>query len=313
MISKSKFLITGGAGFLGANLARKLANEGHEVLCLDNLLTGKMSNLPESNPNIQFENIDICEIEPSLYEADCIFHFASPASPKYYLKYPLETMNVASRGTRNALEIARINNARFIFSSTSEVYGRSEHFPQNEDCNGIIDINSKRAVYSESKRFAETMISEYRRKFSLDTTILRLFNTYGPFMHPDDGRVVSNFLRQSLAKEPLSINGDGSQTRSFCYVDDMISAILKIIDIDHPGPINIGNPEEISIIELGELIYGIINPGEKPDIDFQRLHPGDPARRCPDIKLVHSLTGWRPKIWLRKGLFRYIEWFKKSF
>lgn len=307
MKQNSKILIIGGAGFIGTNLCRKLIDLGHRITIIDNCVTGSMENVPD---RATFIPVDICRCGVPDCDYDYVFHLASIASPKYYLRYPLEAMDVAYTGTKNALEIARKCHAKFIFTSTSEIYGESMKFPQSEDDAGRVDPNSPRAVYSESKRVAETLISEYRRSYNVDTKILRIFNTFGPFMDINDGRVVPNFISQALSKKPLTIYGDGTQTRSFLYIDDLISAIIMILDIDYSGPINIGGEDEIAIRELGQMIYDMVNRKADPKYRFHPVQPDDPSRRLPDISLIKSLTGWRPQISLKEGLLKYIEWLR---
>ena len=254
-----KNIIAGGAGFIGSSLIRKLLNSGEQVICLDNFITGKKSNISHllSNPNFELIEHDITI--PIDLEADRIWHLACPASPKHYQKRPLNTLITSFNGTLNLLNIAKNNNAKLLFASSSEVYGNPEKHPQKEDYFGNVNPISKRACYEEGKRISETLCYDFYREYKTDICIARIFNTYGPWMVQDDGRVVSNFILQALKEDFITINGDGKQTRSFCYIDDLVSGLIKLMNTDYINPLNLGNDEEVTIIELGNLIKKKIN------------------------------------------------------
>jgi nucleoside-diphosphate-sugar epimerase len=305
----SRIVITGGAGFLGSHLSRHLLARGDEVVAVDNLSTGLRVNVEELETGTGFELVvaDVCESIPVTGKVDGVLHFASPASPPEYLEMPLETMDVNSIGTRNALELARANDCRFLVASTSEVYGDPIVHPQCEDYNGNVDPTGPRAVYDEAKRFAETLTMAYRRLFDIDTAIVRIFNTYGPRLRPADGRVVSNFLAQAIDGKPLTIYGDGSQTRSFCYVDDEVRGLVALFDSEVPEPVNIGNPDEYTMLELADVVLDVT--GSSSELVFEPLPTGDPTQRKPDITRARELLGWEPEISLRDGLARMHRWY----
>ena len=304
-------LITGGAGFLGSHLCDLLLKEGHRVICMDNLITGDISNIAHLNDsNFKFIKQDITEYLYLDEDIDYVLHFASPASPIDYLKLPIQTLKVGALGTHKALGLARQKKAKFFLASTSEVYGDPLVNPQKEDYWGNVNPIGVRGVYDEAKRFAEAMTMAYRRYHGMDTRIVRIFNTYGPRMRMDDGRVVPNFIRQALCGEPLTIFGDGSQTRSFCYVSDLIDGIYKLMLSDFGEPVNIGNPDEMKILEFADEILRIT--GSSSEIAYEPLPQDDPKVRRPDIARARELLGWEPKISLMDGLSKTIEWFEQK-
>jgi dTDP-glucose 4,6-dehydratase len=308
----SRMVITGGAGFLGSHLCRQLLERGDEVVAVDNLCTGLRQNVADLEDEAGFELIvaDVSREIPVSGRIDGVLHFASPASPPEYLAMPLETMDVGSLGTRHSLELARANGARFLVASTSEIYGDPLVHPQPEDYNGNVNSVGPRAVYDEAKRFAETLTMTYHRQFGVNTAIVRIFNTYGPRLRPADGRVVSNFLAQAAVGAPLTVYGDGSQTRSFCYVDDEVRGILALFDSDVVEPVNIGNPDEYTMLQLADVVREVT--GSSSDLAFEPLPVDDPAQRQPDITRARELLGWEPEIPLRDGLGRMYEWYKKE-
>lgn len=310
-------LISGGAGFLGSNLSALLLSEGHHVWAVDNLITGRRENLDEliDNPNFSFIEQDI--ISPTILDRvegtkfDAVFHMASPASPPWYQKYPLETLEVNSIGTKHMLEIAKRNNAKLIFASTSEVYGDPLEHPQKETYWGNVNSFGARSCYDEAKRYGEAICYTYLHDYDVDVRIVRIFNTYGPNMDPQDGRVVSNFVTQAIQGYDLTIYGDGSQTRAFCYVDDLIRGFHLMMTKDVKGEvINLGNPNEFTMLELAEKI--IEKVGKSNQISYQDLPQDDPKKRRPDIYKAKELLGWEPEISLEKGLTKTIEYFKKT-
>ncbi len=308
-------LITGGAGFLGSHLADMYLDEGYKVTCVDNLSTGSMKNIDHllKNKNFNFIEYDICRPVPkSLTEEkfDIIANLASPASPPHYQRLAIETLDVGSTGLKNMLDLARKNNARFFQASTSEVYGDPEIHPQPESYKGSVNTYGPRSMYDESKRFGEALIYSYRNKYKLNTTIARFFNTYGPRMDPHDGRVVSNFIVQAIKGQSLTVYGDGMQTRSFCYVDDLIEGIKLLIDSNEEGPMNLGNSGEFTIIELAKKVISLT--GSKSELIYEQLPGDDPMQRKPDILLAMNKLHWKPKINLDDGLKKTIEYFKKA-
>jgi len=314
-----KILITGAAGFLGTNLSLRLLNEGHEVIGVDNLYSGSERNLKqlENHSRFRFVRHDIRKPleRKTIGEVNQIYHLACPASPPIYQKDHQFTFDSSVDGTRNALAFARENNAVMLFSSTSEVYGNPKKHPQTEDYNGNVNPVGERSCYDEGKRAAETCCY-IASKTGVDVRIARIFNTYGPFMDPKDGRVVSNFINQALRNEPITIYGDGSQTRSFCYVSDLIEGLVKLMnhkkahsEEDVFGPINLGNPDEFTVYELAKKVLGLI-PDSKSKIDYFQLPSDDPVVRRPDISKAIKILGWEPKIRLDEGLERTIEYFK---
>jgi dTDP-glucose 4,6-dehydratase len=305
----ARIVITGGAGFLGSHLTDALLARGDEVVSFDDLCTGELRNLAhlDGHPRFTFVEQDVTEHIGVDGPVDAVLHLASPASPPGYLALPIETLMVGSRGTHNALGLARAKGARFFVSSTSEVYGDPSVHPQPETYWGNVNPIGPRSVYDEAKRFTEALTMAYHRTHGLDVRIVRIFNTYGPRMRADDGRVVSNFIVQALRGEPLTIYGDGSQTRSFCYVEDEIRGFLALLDGPHTGPINIGNDGEFTMLELAEVVREVT--GTSSRIEHLPLPEDDPKQRRPDLTLARSLLGWEPTVALRDGVARTVEYF----
>lgn len=306
-----RILITGAAGFLGSHLCDRLLEDGHDVIGMDNLLTGNSDNLAHlmGHGRFRFVQYDVTQfifVEGAL---DGVMHFASPASPIDYLAKPIQTLKVGSLGTHKALGLAKAKNARFFLASTSEVYGDPEVHPQPEAYWGNVNPTGPRGVYDEAKRFAEAMTMAYHRFHGVDTRIVRIFNTYGPRMRPHDGRVVSNFIRQALADEPLTVYGDGSQTRSFCYVSDLVEGIVRLFHSDHSDPVNVGNPDEFTVLELAERVKAMIE--SKSEIVFEPLPEDDPKVRQPDVSRAAAVLDWQPVIPLEDGLRRTIPYFRE--
>jgi dTDP-glucose 4,6-dehydratase len=331
-MSKPIALVTGGAGFLGSHLCDLLLREGHEVICVDNLITGNRKNISghKNNPDFKFIEKDISDKIEINDKLDYVFHLASPASPIDYLKLPIETLKVGSFGTYNILELARKNNARFLISSTSEVYGDPLQNPQQETYWGNVNPIGPRSVYDESKRFSEACTMAFYRHYGMDTKIIRIFNTYGPRMRKDDGRIVPSLIIQALRNEPMTIFGDGKQTRSFCYVSDLIRGIYAMMQSDEHGPINLGNPIEIDMLELADRIKSIFGCNNenvfvgvhgdddlisycKSEVAFKLLPQDDPRLRQPDITKAKTLLGWSPDIGLNDGLRETIKWFTEKY
>lgn len=305
----SRVLVSGGAGFIGSHLCGRLLQAGHEVTCLDNLFTGRHENvrLYSSNPKFEFIRHDVTE--PILLEVDQIYHLACPASPVHYQFNPVKTIKTNVMGTINMLGLAKRVGARVLLASTSEVYGNPLEHPQKETYWGHVNPIGIRSCYDEGKRVAETLAMDYHRQNKVDVRIIRIFNTYGPRMLFDDGRVVSNFIVQALKGEPLTVYGDGQQTRSFCYVDDLVNGILGMMNKDgFVGPVNLGNPHEVTVRELAEKILSLTGSSSK--IDFRPLPQDDPSRRKPDISLAKEKLGWEPKIGFEQGLKMTIEEFR---
>jgi dTDP-glucose 4,6-dehydratase len=305
----ARIVVTGGAGFVGSHLCDRLLARGDEVVAVDNLATGRIENIEHvrDHKGFTFVRADVSQELPVSGRVDGVLHFASPASPPEYLAMPLETLDVGSLGTRRALDLAREHDARFLFASTSEIYGDPEVHPQVETYNGNVDPTGTRAVYDEAKRFAETLTMTYQRLFDLPTAIVRIFNTYGPRLRPADGRVVSNFLVQALSEKPLTIFGSGEQTRSFCYVDDEVAGILALFDSDVCEPVNIGNPNEFTMLQLADFVLAVT--GSRSEIVYEDLPAGDPTRRRPDITRAQELLGWQPTIELPDGLALTRDWY----
>lgn len=313
-----RILITGAAGFLGSHLCDRLLAEGHTVVGMDNFITGSPDNLAHlaSHPRFSFIRHDVSNFIFVPGKLDAVLHFASPASPNVnsprgYVNLPIQTMKAGALGTHNTLGLARANQARFLLASTSEIYGDPLEHPQKESYWGHVDPISERSVYDEAKRFAEALTMAYHRFHGIDTRIARIFNTYGPRMHLDDGRAVPNFLKQALSQEPLTVYGDGAQTRSFCYVSDLIDGIYRLLLSDEHEPVNIGNPSETTILEFATTINRLTrNPAGIVHRD-QRM-PGDPQRRQPDITRARQVLGWEPRISLEEGLNRTIPYFAEK-
>jgi dTDP-glucose 4,6-dehydratase len=302
-------VVTGGAGFIGSHVCDRLRDGGAEVVCLDNLLTGSRENLAGllDDPRFALLRRDVCEPFDLPGPVDLVLHLASPASPRDYALHPLETLKAGAHGTLNALELARRKEARFVLASTSEVYGDPLVHPQVETYWGNVNPVGPRSQYDEAKRYAEALTTAYRATQDTDTTIVRIFNTYGPRMRPGDGRAVPNFVTQALAGRPLTVAGDGSQTRSLCFVDDTVCAVLAAARCGHPGPINIGNPAELTILQLAACVRELC--GSRSPIEFVDRPVDDPALRMPDISLARSVLGWQPTVDLEKGLKTTIDWF----
>ncbi len=293
--------MTGGAGFLGSHLCDRLLDEGNRVICVDNLDTGSLENIEHiRDPRFEFVQHDMVEHLEHPGPLDELYHLASPASPIDYLRLPLHTLKVGSYGTHNALGLAKRHRARFLLASTSEVYGDPQVHPQPETYWGHVNPIGPRGVYDEAKRYAEALTMAYHRQQGVDTKIVRIFNTYGPRMRPHDGRAVPTFLRQALSNLPLTVFGEGSQTRSFCFVSDLIDGLIRLIRSDYHEPVNIGNPSEFTILELAEAILRIT--GSRSEIVYEALPQDDPAIRQPDITLARALLGWEPSVSLEQGL-----------
>jgi dTDP-glucose 4,6-dehydratase len=305
-------VVTGGAGFLGSHLCESLLTRGWQVLCVDNFLTGAKGNIEHlaGRAGFEFEQRDVTQPLEVKGAVDAVMHFASPASPPDYLKFPIETMMVGSQGTHNALELARKMKARFFLASTSECYGDPEVSPQPETYWGHVNPIGPRGVYDEAKRFSEAMTMAYWRYHQVDTRIVRIFNTYGPRMRLNDGRALPNFFYQALMGQPLTVYGDGSQTRSFCYVEDLIEGIYRLLESNEHEPTNVGNPQEITILEFAERIRKLIVT-EAP-INFHPLPQDDPKQRCPDITKARRLLHWEPKVNLEEGLRITLEYFRRQ-
>jgi dTDP-glucose 4,6-dehydratase len=304
-------LVTGAAGFLGSHLCDVLLAEGHSVVGVDNLITGRMRNLEhlQNEPRFEFQEADICRAF-DFGPVDYVFHFACPASPVDYMVHGVPTLQVGSLGTFNALDLARKYNAKYLVSSTSECYGDPLEHPQKETYWGNVNPIGPRSVYDEAKRFSEAVTMAYHRYFKVDTHIVRIFNTYGPRLQLNDGRVVSNFMKQALRGDDLTVYGDGLQTRSFCYVADEIEGILRLSRSDEHLPTNIGNPGEFTILECAQLVLKVT--GSKSRITFEPLPQDDPKQRCPDIAKARELLGWEPKVDLETGLKLSLDYFKES-
>jgi len=305
-----RVLITGGAGFLGSHVCSRHVAQGHDVYCLDNLQTGHTLNIEALNQNQNFQFIHHDVIDPLNLEVDEIYHLACPASPPQYQKNPVNTAKVSFLGTLNMLELAQKNKAKIFFASTSEVYGDPEQHPQTESYRGCVNTIGPRACYDEGKRIAETLCFDFIRMYGLNVKVARFFNTYGPNMDPEDGRVVSNFIVQSLLGRDLTVYGEGQQTRSFCYVDDLVNAMLLFMaqPADISGPINLGNPVEFTILELANQVLELT--GSTSKLLYFPLPIDDPRQRCPDISLARQLLGWQPRTPLREGLVETIKYFR---
>lgn len=307
-----RILITGGAGFLGSHLCDKFIGKGYEVICMDNLITGSTENIAHLIGNDQFRFIhhDVTEYMYIDGELDAILHFASPASPVDYLRYPIQTLKVGSLGTHKALGLAKAKKARFLLASTSEVYGDPLTHPQEESYWGNVNPIGIRGVYDEAKRFAEAMTMAYHRYHGLETRIVRIFNTYGPRMRIEDGRAIPAFMSQALREESLTVFGDGSQTRSVCYVDDLVEGIYQLLLSDESDPVNIGNPDELSMLDLAKEILEI--SGSSSQIVYKDLPQDDPKVRQPDITRAQTILKWQPNVQRREGLIKTLEYFKQA-
>jgi dTDP-glucose 4,6-dehydratase len=310
-MTKSRLLITGGAGFLGSHLCERFLAEGYEVICMDNLITGDLANVEHlfRNRDFHFEERDVTEYIHVTGQLDAVLHFASPASPIDYLELPIQTLKVGSLGTHKALGLAHAKGARFLLASTSECYGDPLVHPQSEDYWGNVNPVGPRGVYDEAKRFAEAITMAYQRYHGLETRIVRIFNTYGPRMRLNDGRVLPAFMPQALRGDPLTVFGNGSQTRSFCYVDDLVDGIYALLHSDEKLPTNIGNPSEMTILEFAREVIDIT--GSNSDICFQPLPEDDPKVRQPDITKARRVLGWEPRVLLRDGLKMALASFKE--
>ncbi len=308
---KPKVLITGGAGFLGSHLCDKYIKNGYQVVCMDNLITGNLDNVKHlfENEDFTFINYDVTNFVYVPGKLDLILHFASPASPIDYLNMPIQTLKVGSLGTHKTLGLAKEKNARYLLASTSEVYGDPLIHPQKEDYWGNVNPIGYRGVYDEAKRFAEAMVMAYHRFHNVDTRIVRIFNTYGPRMRTNDGRALPAFMSQAIRGEDITVFGDGSQTRSFCFVEDLVEGIFRLSQSDEVNPVNIGNPEEISIKEFAEEVISLT--GTKGKIVYKDLPKDDPQVRQPDITRARSILNWEPKVSRREGLKRTLEYFKQ--
>ncbi|WP_419163640.1 UDP-glucuronic acid decarboxylase family protein [Candidatus Palauibacter sp.] len=306
-----RLVVTGAAGFLGSHLTDRLLAEGHAVLGVDNLITGRRENLShlEDEPRFELLERDVSQQLEIEGDVDGIFHFASPASPVDYLRFPIQTLKAGALGTHHALGLARARGARLLLASTSEVYGDPLVHPQPESYWGNVNPVGPRAVYDEAKRFAEALTMAYHRSHGVDSRIVRIFNTYGPRMRPDDGRVVSNFIVQALRGEPLTLYGDGSQSRSFCYVSDLVEGIWRLFNADIHDPVNLGNPGEYTIRELSDLV--LATAGSASALEVRPLPADDPKVRCPDISLALSVLRWAPRIPLKVGLARTVAYFRE--
>jgi len=319
-----RILVTGGAGFIGSHLSERLLNDGHEVLCLDNYFTGTKKNISHLLTHPHFELVIHDVTQPILLEVDWIFNLACPASPIHYQYNPVKTIKVNVLGALNMLGLAKRVRARVMQASTSEIYGDPETHPQREEYWGNVNPIGKRSCYDEGKRVAETLFFDYLRQNNVDIKVVRIFNTYGPRMRPDDGRVISNFITEAINNKPITIYGDGKQTRSFCYIDDMIEGMIRMMDYEtgehkrernytkpylsgFSGPINLGNPNEVSIISIAKRIIDMLD--SKSEIIFEKLPDDDPRRRCPDISKAKNYLEWQPKVSLEKGLKKTIDYF----
>ncbi len=306
-----RLVVTGAAGFLGSHLTDRLLREGHEVIGIDNLITGDLANLGhlERDATFTFVRHDVTRFIAIEGPVDGVFHFASPASPIDYLELPIQTLKVGALGTHNCLGLAKAKNARFFLASTSEVYGDPQQHPQTEAYWGHVNPIGPRGVYDEAKRFAEAMTMAYHRYHGVDTRIVRIFNTYGPRMRPHDGRVVSNFIVQALRGEPLTVYGDGSQTRSFCYVEDLIDGIVRLFERGGAEPINVGNPDEFTIRQLADIVLELTDSSSP--LVIEPLPTDDPRQRQPDISRAKAVLGWEPHIPLLDGLARTVPYFRE--
>ena len=305
-------LVAGGAGFVGSHLCDRLVRDGEQVICVDNLISGRIENIRSllGHPQFTFLGHDIVDPLPALPRVDRIYHLASPASPPLYQRYPVETLRVNSEGTRHMLDVAVRDGARFLFASTSEVYGDPLVHPQQEEYRGNVSTTGPRSMYDEAKRYGEALTQAYAESRGVDTRIVRIFNTYGPRLDPNDGRVVSNFVIQALRGEPLTVYGDGSQTRSFQYVDDLIEGMVRLMDSSCREPVNIGNPAEFTMLEFAHMVLGLTR--SRSTIAYRPLPVDDPRQRRPDITRARAMLGWEPRVTVEAGLTRTIAHFRHN-
>jgi dTDP-glucose 4,6-dehydratase len=316
-MSLRRAVVTGGAGFLGTAFCERLLEDGHEVLCLDNFCTGSPANVSHllgaggRSGGFHLLEVDVTEGVRVPGRVDVVLHLASPASPVDYLEMPVETMKVGALGTLHALELAKEKGARFLLASTSETYGDPQVHPQPESYWGHVNPVGPRSVYDEAKRYAEALTMAYHRSRSVDTAIVRIFNTYGPRMRPDDGRAIPTFIRQALDGEPITVAGTGLQTRSVCYVDDLVEGIIRLLHSDQPGPMNIGNPHELTVLALAETVRDLV--GSTSPLVFVPRPEDDPCVRQPDISMGRAVLGWEPRVGLEEGLRRTINWFRTMY
>jgi dTDP-glucose 4,6-dehydratase len=308
--AKPRALVTGGAGFIGSHLCERLISEGYSVVCVDNLKTGSLGNIAhlDGSPGFEYMDHDVTAHINVRGALDELYHFASPASPIDFERIPIPILKVGALGSHNALGLARMKGARFMLASTSEVYGDPLVHPQREDYRGNVSTTGPRSVYDEAKRYAEALTMAYHRHHRIDTRVVRIFNTYGPKMREDDGRMVPNFIRQALLGEPLTVYGDGTQTRSVQYVDDLIEGVIRLMKSEETRPVNIGNPVEYSVREVAEMIIEL--SGSQSEISHQPLPEDDPKQRCPDITRAREVLGWEPKTQAPEGLAKTLDWFE---
>ena len=308
----SRVMITGGAGFIGSHLCERFLADGHEVICVDNFITGNPDNIAALLPNQRFSFVhqDVTQYIYVKGPLDAILHFASPASPVDYLELPIQTLKVGSLGTHKALGLAKEKGARFLLASTSEVYGDPLVHPQNEEYWGNVNPIGPRGVYDEAKRFAEALTMAYHRTHKIATRIVRIFNTYGPSMRLNDGRVVPNFITQALRGEDVTVYGDGKQTRSFCYVSDLVEGIVRLLNSDYDGPVNLGNPREMTVLDFANAILRLTDSRSR--VVYRPLPVDDPKVRQPDIRLARTILGWEPKMNVEEGLRTTIEYFRSK-
>ena len=310
MTRTGRVVVTGGAGFLGSHLCDALIGRGQEVVCLDNMITGQRENIAHliDNPRFTYSNIDVSSHVTIDGPVDAVMHLASPASPRDFTRVPIQILKAGSRGTQNCLGLAKAKNAKFLLTSTSEVYGDPLVHPQPESYWGNVNPVGPRGVYDEAKRFGEAITMAYHHAHDIDVRIVRVFNTYGPRMRPNDGRVVSNFVTQAVNGDPISIYGDGSQSRSFCYVDDQVDGLLAMLDGPFLGPVNIGNDVEFTVLELAKLVLQLTE--SRSDLEYLPLPVDDPVRRRPDLRLAFETLKWKPTVGLEDGLRKTVEYFR---
>ncbi len=310
--AKRRALVTGGAGFVGSHLCERLLSEGYRVVCVDNLVTGTLENVAhlEGEAGFEFVEHDVTDHIDCPGELDEVYHFASPASPKDFERIPIPILKVGALGTYNSLGLALAKGARFMLASTSEVYGDPLVHPQHEGYRGNVNPIGVRGVYDEAKRYAESITMAYHRHHRVETRIVRIFNTYGPRIRPDDGRMIPNFIRRALSGEPLTVYGDGTQTRSVQYVDDLIEGVYRLMKSDEARPVNVGNPNELTVREIAEMVIGVC--GSESGLVYEPLPEDDPKRRRPDINRARDVLGWEPRVGTREGLEKTLEWFAEQ-